>query len=82
MGIEINAAELALLLEAERGRYRQIKAKVAGGKVTEADEERCMHLQVLEHARFLEPLPNDGAYAIWRLTDEACEALRRLREPE
>jgi hypothetical protein len=76
--IPINQAELDLLLEAARTRGGEIKARIGGGRLTDADRARFQALEVLEYTGALQSLPDKGAYAVWRLTPATQQALSAL----
>lgn len=68
--------DLALLKEAcSKG---MVKVKVAG-RINSADQarefERHKSATVLRYLGFLEPMPDDGAYAVWRPRPGCSEAL-------
>lgn len=79
--IKLNADELALLKEAAAHKFGEVRVKIAGAiHDPEQQEMRRVHASVLAHAGFLEEMPDQGAYAVWRIKPEAREALRRVME--
>jgi hypothetical protein len=76
--IPINQAELDLLLEATRTRGGEIKARIGGGRLGDADRARFRALEVLEYTGALQSLPDKGSYAVWRLTPATQQLLSML----
>ena len=58
-----------------------VKVKVAG-RISQdaqaAEFERCKSATVLQHLGFLEPMPDDGAYARWRPAAGCRDAVDHL----